>query len=384
MIPHTSRRPVFRKSGRSMSINERKSLYLERFRLFVFSAVCTIYFVMLYFGAESFLPSQENDANNIANMSISVNEVDSFDGYAAMAYIYSITNDYLRYIILSVVSVCFIYFMVKWCRNIISLLLASALCISPILLFLGFFVKDTFYLPFMMAALLVLTNVRRTLWATILSAIPITIYAVVFRQYFLIVVSIFLFLTFFRKAGIAIRVIVVLLIPLVLMAVPNEVFIALQEPRDIVNHYRIGFTGSGTRTAFLNYMRPDDLYSFLVNYGYAVLRLNFPIFFGGVGPKELFLMASIFIYAGITWIALRHTDSRVWRPALLFSAHFLTLMLFEPDLGSYLRHIGTSLPLLAPALGAVALAPRSRQLNTNSRRPVRHVVAHRGQMPLKS
>lgn len=267
--------------------------------------------------------------------------------------------------------------MVKWCRNVVSLLLAAVLCISPILLFLGFFVKDTFYLPFMMAALLILTNVQRTLWATILSAIPIAIYAIVFRQYFLIVVSIFLFLTFFRRAGIATRIIVVLLIPLVLMAVPNEVFIALQEPRDIVNHYRIGFTGSGTRTAFLNYMRPDDLHSFLVNYGYAVLRLNFPIFFGGAGPKELFLMGSVFIYAGITWIALRHNDSRVWRPALLFSAHFLTLMLFEPDLGSYLRHIGTSLPLLAPALGVVALAPRSGQLKTNSRRPLRQLAAHR-------
>ena len=47
---------------------------------------------------------------------------------------------------------------------------------------------------------------------------------------------------------------------------------------------------------------------------------------------------------------LRSGNSRVSWPAALFCAHMLVLNIFEPDLGSYLRHLSTALLFLAPSL----------------------------------
>lgn len=348
----------------------KRSLYLKRARLVAVIGVFAFYLAMLYLGTSVILPSQENDANTIAGMSVSVDEVDAFDGYAAMAFIYSVTNDISRYAIIISLSFFFIYFCLKWCRGIVSISTSAFLCISPILLFLCFFVKDTIYLSFMLSCLVILTNARNTTWAAIASAVLISVYAVIFRQYFAIVAVIFIGLVLFKRMTWTQRAIILLIIPIAALAIPNDIYVTLQEQRDIVNYYRIGFTGSGTRTAFLNYMRPEGLYSFLVNYGYAFIRLNFPVFFGS-GAKELFLMVNVFIYGALAWAGIRSSDARVWRPAMLFLAHFLTLLLFEPDLGSYLRHTGTSLPLLAPALGVWSL------------RRERHPVK-RGPEPLKA
>lgn len=348
------------------------SLYLERAKLVAVIAVFTFYLSMLYFGTSVLLPSQENDANTISRMSVSVDDVDAFDGYAAMAFIYSITNDATRYFIVISLSFIFIYCCINWCRGIVSLSLSLFICLSPILLFLCFFVKDTIYLPFMLLSLALLTKLRGTAPAALASAALIVIYALIFRQYFLIVAAAFIGLVLFKSMNWPQRAIILLLLPIAALAIPNEVYITLQEPRDIVNQYRIGFTGSGTRTAFLNYMRPDGLYSFLVNYGYAFLRLNLPIFFGA-GAKEIFLMLNVVVYGALAWIACRSSDPRVWRPAMLFVAHFLTLLLFEPDLGSYLRHIGTSLPLLAPALGLSFFAQKPIPSRQRSRKMARHV-----------
>ncbi len=230
------------------------------------------------------------------------------------------------------------------------------------------------YLPFMMACLFVLTSVRGTALSSILSAALIIIYALVFRQYFLIVASVFLILVIFKKVNVPTKFIFVLLVPVIALMIPKEAYVLLQEQRDIVNYHRIGFAGSGTRTAFLNIMRPDGLYSFVVNYGYAFARLNFPIFFGAAGAKETFLMINVLVYGVLVWIAVRSRDPRIWRPGLLFLAHVLTLLLFEPDLGSYLRHIGTSLPLLAPALGTIGAAAA---IKAKSGKTEREVPAHR-------
>lgn len=339
-------------------VRSTRNLYLERAKIVALIAVFAFYLSMLYFGTSVILPSQENDANTITRLSVSVDDVDAFDGYAAMAFIYSITNDISRYFIVISIAFLFILQCLKWCRGMISISIASFLCLSPILLFLCFFVKDTIYLVFMLLSLAILTKLRGTALAVLASAVLLAIYALIFRQYFLIVGAAFIGLVLFKSMNWPQRAIIMLLLPIAALAIPNEVYITLQEPRDIVNQYRIGFTGSGTRTAFINYMRPDGLYSFVVNYGYAFIRLNFPIFFGA-GAKELFLMVNVFIYGTLAWIACRSADPRVWRPAMLFVAHFLTLLLFEPDLGSYLRHIGTSLPLLAPALGLSLFAQKA-------------------------
>lgn len=335
-----------------------RTLYLKRARLVGFFVIMAAYCAILYLGAASFLPSQGNDAKTIANLSESVGEIDSFDGYAVMSFIYSITNEPIRYAILFIMSIAFFYYVLKWCRGIVSIGLAMFLCISPILLFLTFFVKDTFYLPFMLFALFAMTHIRRSMIAVGLSALGLVIYAFLFRQYFLLIAGVFIALTLFKYMSWPQRIVAILMVVFIAPLIPSDLYIEVQAQRDIINYYRIGFSGAGMRTAFMNYMSPSGLYSFLVNYGYAFLRLNFAVLFYS-GPKELFMTVNTLLYGFLLWVALRSRDARVWRPAILFLAHFLTLILFESDLGSFMRHTGTSVPLLAPALGALYLPHRN-------------------------
>lgn len=391
MIASSPESKIAEHARRRVSARDERVIYIKRAKIAAFFAILFAYLFLLYFGTSIILPSAENDANTIARLAVSVDEVDSFDGYAAMAYIYGLTNDMIRYGIIIIISTLFFYNVIKWCKGIFTISIASFLCIAPVLLFLCFFIKDTFYLPFMMAALWALTRIRSHMIALLLAIALVVIYAFLFRQYFLIVATIFACLYIFKRLNWAARIAIILAIPFVLLAIPKDVYSTLQEQRDIVNQFRVGFTGGGNRTVFLNYMRPDGLYSFLVNYGYAFLRLNFPVFFGA-GAKEAFLMVNVFAYGFLLWVALRSSDMRVWRPALLFLAHFLTLMLFEPDLGSYLRHIGTSLPLLAPAFGVLVKGdsplfgnrPASKQPRRRSSRSQHRPVTHGTMRPENS
>lgn len=335
-----------------------RALYLKRARLVGFLIIMAAYCGVLYLGSTSFLPSQGNDANTIARMSVSVGEIDSFDGFAVMSFIYGVTNELIRQAILVIISAAFFYYSLKWCRGIVSIGLAIFLCISPILLFLTIFVKDTFYLPFMLFALFAMTHVRRSAIAVGLSALGLVIYAFLFRQYFLLIAGVFIALTLFKYMSWPQRILAILIVVFVAPLIPSDLYIDVQAQRDIMNYYRIGFSGAGTRTAFMNYMLPSGLYSFLVNYGYAFLRLNFAVIFYA-GPKELFLTVNTLLYGFLLFVALRSRDVRIWRPGMLFLAHFLTLILFDSDLGSFLRHIGTSVPLLAPALGALYVPQRN-------------------------
>src|SRR5690606_1092198 len=92
----------------------------------------------------------------------------------------------------------------------------------------------------------------------------------------------------------------------------------------------------------------------------AIVRLNFPIIFQP-GTKELFLTVNVSILGYLAFLGLSSPDRRTWRPTLLFLSHFMVLMIFEPDYGSYLRHIMTSAPLLGPALLEIG----SRRKNRN-------------------
>lgn len=345
----------------------RKGLAINRLRWTTFLILGIAYLALLYVGPEMFLPTQANDAQSVAALSSSADEVNSFDGYAAMAFIYSVTSSWSRYLILIGVALAFLYAATRYIQTLPQAMAVGFLSVAPMLLFLCFFVKDTMYLPFMVLALAVFQNVRSTLWAVVIGAVLMCLYAVIFRQYFLLIALAFVAIVIFRKSNWLARFLIVISIPIILLAIPVDIYVYLQEQRDIVNAGRIGFSGAGNRTAFINPLAATGLESFLYNYGYAVLRLNLPIIFGS-GLKEAAMMAQILLLALLVGLGLSSKDPRVWRPTTLFLAHFMVLMLFEPDLGSYLRHIMTSMPLLAPAVALMQLRsvrPSSRSKPTN-------------------
>jgi hypothetical protein len=326
---------------------------ISRIRVSTFILLSFFYLAILFVGPSIILPSQANDAQTIQSMAISANEFDKFDGYASMALIYSSTSYQVRFLFIISMSLYFIYLTIRQCSSIESIVVGAFLVFAPILLFLCFFVKDTMYIPFMIVCVYILNRVVSNLGASLAVFLLLLVYAYFFRQYFILIALVFLLLICFNRFNWTSRAIFAIFSIIVLVMLPNDIFTTLQESRDIVNRHRIGFSGDGNRTVFLNLLPPTDLWSFLINYVYATLRLTMPVFFGAFGAKEVFLMANSAIFAWLLWVGLRSRDRRVWRPAVLFLSHFSVLMLFEPDLGSYLRHISTSVPLLGPALGQV-------------------------------
>lgn len=174
-------------------------------------------------------------------------------------------------------------------------------------------------------------------------------YAYFMREYYLVI-----FVTF---AGLMILAHLPRRLALVALAValgalafaPAELFQLVQGPRDYTNALRLANDTVGVRSAFVNPLPPDNLLNFLYNYGYAAVRLNLPIFFD-VRPQEWFLLSVTLTTIGLVCFGLRRGGPAVRACALLVLAHMMTLALFEPDLGSYLRHLTSATIYLAPVL----------------------------------
>lgn len=295
------------------------------------------------------LPTQGNDAETVAQMANNVDISDVSDGYGFMSLIYAYTNRPIQFLIMLGLGGAVIGIFVRWLRVPRLIALACFMLLAPIFLYLPFFIKDTFTTPVSIGAVLVLLSRRWPAWARIGCVLLLyAAYAAIFRQYYFLIAGVWLGVMVFLYAPWPWRIAMLIMVPLIMLGVPGHIYDAMQEPRDIANMMRIGFAGAGNRTAFVNLVKPDGLGSFVINYFYAAFRLNLPII--GGGPKEAYLFLNLCLYGWLTWTGLRSGNTRISWPAGLFLAHVLTLTIFEPDLGSYLRHVSTAILLLAPSL----------------------------------
>lgn len=180
-------------------------------------------------------------------------------------------------------------------------------------------------------------------------------YAAIVRSYFALIVLTFLGLLVWVQLKPMLKVSALLLLLALLLCVPNDIGEMLIGPRDMINVLRDPLA-PGNRTLFFNPFDVYGSYGFIGNYLYAMVRLTVPIIFT-FGMSELFLMASLAIYAKLVHV---QTVMQVpnWRSkylALLFVAHFFVLILFEPDLGSFLRHLSSVCVYLAPGLAMLGM-----------------------------
>ena len=295
------------------------------------------------------VPTQGNDAETVAQMSTNVDISDVSDGYGFMSLIYAYTNRPIQFLIMLGLGGVAIGVFLWWLRVPRLIALACFMLLAPIFLYLPFFIKDTFTTPVSIGAVLVLLSRRWPAWAQIGCVLLLyAAYAAIFRQYYFLIAGIWLGVMVFLYASWPWRIAILITVPLIMLLVPGHIYDAMQAPRDIANSMRVGFAGAGNRTAFVNLVKPDGLGSFVINYLYAAFRLNLPIVEGG--PKEAYLFLNLCLYGWLTWTGLRSGNMRIAWPAGLFLSHILVLTIFEPDLGSYLRHVSTAIFLLAPSL----------------------------------
>ena len=133
-----------------------------------------------------------------------------------------------------------------------------------------------------------------------------------------------------------------------LWLLPPEIFMSLQGVRDDNNFERI-MGELGNRTFFFNPFSPEHPLGFVGNYAYAALRLNLPVLFS-IAPQEIFLTVTAGLYGVLVVAMLAWGNVKARLAGSLFLAHLLVLWLFEPDLGSYLRHASSAVMYLLPGL----------------------------------
>lgn len=142
----------------------------------------------------------------------------------------------------------------------------------------------------------------------------------------------------------------------VFCVLPAELYSLAAMHRDTANNYALFRGGFDIRTMVHNVVIPGNAFEFVVNYVYSLAVLNLPVLFFH-GLRDLLLTGTNLLVSWLIWRGVTRGDATQRNLALLMLAHVLVLCLFEPDVGSYSRHL-LSVSLYAAA--SLPLLPRLR------------------------
>ena len=124
--------------------------------------------------------------------------------------------------------------------------------------------------------------------------------------------------------------------------------------RDVLNQHR--HNSNTALSMFTNLFPAKGIINFFINYCYAFLRLFFPVFFY-YSVKSVFLtlfnLLLLILIKDCVYSIKQNKDKNIIFPYFcicLLAGHWLTQILFEPDLGSYLRHLSSYCLLLLPGM----------------------------------
>lgn len=314
--------------------------YRRIFLLFSF-----LFYIFTYFGGKYFFSAASNkDALLIASLEVDTLEIGS--SYGVMAYLYSIIPANLIDIVCLTIAIIFIYTVFSDAIKKTNLMILFFLIMIPCILTITSFQKDLILVLFTTPVAFLIKSDFKALSKVLFICFIYLIYAAIFRFYFYLILAIFIGLLIFYFSSIQFKFYLVAIFCSFLSFVPNDTYYQIQSSRDIVNLDRINLISIGNRTAFTNPLYPDSLYNFLYNYFYAAFRLNFGFFFN-YGGKDLFFMFYVLTYYFYIFKGILTKNISFVLASLLILSHGLTYFIFEPDSGSYARHLSSTLPYLA-------------------------------------
>ncbi|MGZ2748865.1 hypothetical protein [Burkholderia stagnalis] len=304
------------------------------------AAAAVLVYWTIYAKAGAFLPEFVfRDAEKIQDQigGSSTYEGTSFD---AVAKLYAMLGPTGTHLFVAAIGALVIWRTIGCARRAGSLVACVVLLVPCV--FFNLFVASKDTLVVLIAIALAGVAQRRSTFVTVVAAVALYgAYASVVRGYFGLILAIALAALLFRQGSLRRRTLMLLAAPLAILLLPNDVYYLLQHPRDMAADYLAYGSPFGARTSFNNPAVPDSFAAFCMNYLYAVARLNLPVLFSP-GPKEIAMQVFV-------WIAL----AAVWRRvpgnanpardvlAAIVIGHVAVSMLFEPDLGSYTRHLSS-------------------------------------------
>ncbi|KGB92655.1 hypothetical protein [Burkholderia cepacia] len=327
------------------------------------AALAALLYVGVYANARALLPEFIfRDADKIQTQ---IGGGSTYDGssFDAVGKLYQMLGDAGTALFVIALGVATIWIAVRQARRLGALVAYLAL-IAPCLFFNLFVAsKDTIVVA-MSIVVLAAARRRGIVWPMMIAAVLYLGYAATIRSYFALILAIAFAAWAFRRASTLPRLAGALLAVAALVALPDAAYMLLQQPRDLAVDYLVYSSPFGARTSFYNPFTPDSFAHFVGNYAYSLVRLNLPVLFS-LDPKGFAMQALIALFLGAAWRRMPkrpvHDNGAV--PVrngelltCLILGHVAVSMLFEPDLGSYLRHLSSVAPF-AVALWSI----RTRQ-----------------------
>ncbi|WP_338640815.1 hypothetical protein [Burkholderia pyrrocinia] len=304
------------------------------------AALAVLLYWIVYAKAGAFLPEYVfRDAEKIQSQ---IGGSGNYDGtsFDAVAKFYSMLGVGGTHAFTAAVGALFICLTIAQGRRIGSL--AASLVLLVPCVFFNLFVASKDTLVVLIAIVLARVAQRRPALVAIAAAVVLySAYAAIVRSYFALILVFAFAVLLFRRGTWRRRTLLMLAAPLVLVLLPNDAYYLLLHPRDVAADYLAYGSPYGARTSFHNPVAPTSFFAFCVDYLYAMLRLNLPVLFSP-GPKEIAMQGFVWIALAAVW---RRTpgDGQLARDVLasLVIGHVAVSMLFEPDLGSYTRHLSS-------------------------------------------
>lgn len=323
-------------------------------------------YVGLFLAGQSILPAFL--FRDVEKIQAQMNGSSTYDGssFDAVGKFYAMFSPALLNVFvmsIGVAFICAILARVNRAGSLIGALLLATPCV-----FFNLFVSSKDTLVVAISLVIVWTLRRNRTVLTLATVVGCYMsYALFVRSYFVVILAAALFTWVFRGSGLRVRTVLVLACLLALISLPSAVYYALLHPRDMAVDYLIYQSPYGARTGFYNLMPPDSFSSFCIDYLYAVVRLHLPILFSP-DPRGLAMQTFVIV----VWISTRPLarTAEISRCAKLLAClvfgHMAVSMLFEPDLGSYVRHLSSVSLICMVLLSARAddrHATRERSIN---------------------
>lgn len=309
-----------------------------KYKRIVFLMSVFLLFLIAFSGSIPFMPdNQDSDSSRVLDMSEDIGD-NGDNSFGVAAAIFSLIPAFLLNPVIFVVGIFSIYLFTDSLKSKVQCVIGFIVLIPPLYLILGRPVKDFYIIILSIFVFYVIKSKIMVSYKILIILLIYFSYSILFyRQYYLLIGVFFLFSYVYSISGLKIRFIMLVSIVPTLMLVPNHLFFELQGVRDLINTYRIEMQEVGSRTAFLNPLRPDNALSFLINYFYAAFRTIFPIFFTS-GVREVFMSVVYGVYFFLIFKGLKSSNKSVNLSVYLVFSHMAVLWIFTPDIGTNLRH----------------------------------------------
>jgi hypothetical protein len=323
-----------------------------------FAIIWSLLLFFLYFGGDGFLPEKYfwDSQLLLAFAEGGGGEYLEDGSYYYTALLFSLFGPALGVFNLSV-ALLLIFFSAYYVKKIEDFYLASFLLLPHIVLGMSRPQKELFVTILTLVVIYFAFKLNERVRLVFVIVLTYCAYAIV-RNYYVLIIGLFL-MFYFSWTKIKIEGFLSLLaVMLVVLAfAPPSIFESLQGTRDIFNSLRPP-GGEGNETIYFNPYTPDSLFNFFANYLSALTFFIFPIFYHQ-SISALYLQLFMFIVFFYMHKAVRfsrgnmvesnvYTNSVVKIMMFLFASHIIVLLLFEPDLGSFMRHIASVAVFLLP------------------------------------